>query len=349
MDLFKKLGTKKEDIGMNDNNAGMGERNEVNEEVEQIFGELDRCYAEVKRSIQRELCAYKDMFVRAENEAKIYKNKVQVRDVMMELLPILSDIKNDVEEETSLDDLRKTILIRFKQMKVALHRVGVNLLSHEKYQPVNGAEQLNATVQPTNDPKLHHCVAYTQRMGCVIRGEENNPLFETVVLYQYKKDEKIDDVKDKEPMSNVVASQSQCGQKHNDRQLKIGEPRPDLSANLIRDMPPRADFVMINRSAIRLNMPIELMSQSKRYILFKDGTTFYEGNDQGRNLPKESINDDYNLYVGTIMVGKDVKLGSSCVYCCAQDFSERRAKLVFYYYNTMNMPTRIAEINLKNE
>lgn len=353
MGWFKKSDKKKENKQMDDINAGMGEQSEVNEEVDQIFGELDRCYAEVKQSIQKEICGYKDMYVTARNEIIKYKNKVQVRAVMEELLPILSDIINDAQEQTTLDGLKSQLLTRFRQMKMALHGAGVDLSWHEKFQKVDESELLEATVEPTNDPKLHQCVAYTRKMGCVIRGEERYPLREELALYKFEEGERIGNVKSKGTITNAVASQPYYEQKCNDGQLKIGEPRPDLNATLRRERPPRADFTVINRCAIRLNTSISLVSQSKNCLLFKDGTTFYVGNELWLTLPMENINDDYNLYclyVGTIMVDKEVKLRSPYVYYrLLPGFSDQRASLVLYYKDTTNTPSKMAEINLINE
>lgn len=340
MGLFKKSGTKKENIKMDNVNESMGEQSAVDEEVAQIFGRLDESYAEVKRSIQQELCEYKDMLTRANNQANIYKNKVQVRDVMEELLPILSDIQNDVQEGTALDELKKTLLVRFKQMKAALKRVGIELLSHERNKPVDGSEKLNVTsIQPTNDRRLHQCVAFSNKMGCIIKGEEDNPILEDVALFQFSKTEKQETIRENETSRQSLVQQREEIQHHpsvgGGQSVSTGM-KPDIkinqNANQERTIIP--DFDIIDQTCIKLNKPISLRMSNWNGTLFADNERLVIGTPKRQPIPYP-YNARQNLmylYLGSKLLNENFRIyGSDVCYYLELDFAARKATLRLYY------------------
>ena len=88
--FFKK--TKKEEMKMEESTRGFSNQEINNETISQIFRGLDSEYAALKQAIAREFSDYDDMLARERKQATIYKNKVQVRDVMEEILPVLSEM-----------------------------------------------------------------------------------------------------------------------------------------------------------------------------------------------------------------------------------------------------------------
>ena len=342
MGWFKKSEKKKENIKMSNDNESMGGQSAVDEEVAQIFGRLDESYAEVKRSIQQELCEYKDMLARANNQANIYKNKVQVRDVMEELLPILSDILNDVQEGTALDELKKTLLVRFKQMKAALKRVGIELLSHERNKPVDGSEKLNvSSVQPTNDRRMHQCVAFSNKMGCIIKGEEDNPILEDVALFQFSETKRQGTTRENETPRQSPIQQRETIQHR--PSAEGGQPvsmcmKPDIrtnhNANQERTIIP--DFDIINQTCIKLNKPISLRMPNWNGILFAENAHLVIGTPKRQpipyNLPYNAQQNLMYLYLGSKLLNENFRIyGSDVCYSVELDFAARKAILRLYY------------------
>lgn len=342
MGWFKKSEKKKENIKMSNDNESMGGQSAVDEEVAQIFGRLDESYAEVKQSIQRELCEYRDMLARATNQANIYKNKVQVRDVMEELLPILSEMKNDILQEGTTDDLRKILLARFTQMKMALKRVGIELLSHDRNKSVEGLEKLNvSSIQPTSDRRLHQCVAFSNKMGCVIKGEEDNPILEDVALFQFSKTEKQEIVRGNETLRQGSVQQREGDQHH--PSIGSGQPvtnvtRPDTemnqNANQERTVIP--DFDIIDQTCIKLNKPISLRMPNWNGILFAENAHLVIGTPERQpipyNLPYNAQQNLMYLYLGSKLLNENFRIyGSDVCYFVELDFAARKAILRLYY------------------
>lgn len=342
MGLFKKLRKKKENIKMDNINENMAEQSEVNEEVAQIFGGLDRSYAEVKQSIQRELCEYKDMLARAKNQANTYKNKIQARDVMEELLPILSEMKNDILQEGSVDDLRKILLTRFIQMKVALKRVGIELMSHERNQPVDGSEKLNViSIQPTSDRRLHQCVAFSNKMGCIIKGEEDNPILEDVALFQFSKTEKQEIFREKETPRQGSVQQREGDQYHpafdgGQPVTKITKPNTEPNQNINQERVFAPDFDIIDSTCIKLNKPISLGMPNWNGILFKENERLTIGTPKRKffpyDFPRNVQQNPMYLYLGSTLLAENFRIyGSNVCYHLKVDFAERKAILQLYY------------------
>ena len=336
---LKKSEKKKESIKMSNDNEIMGGQSAVDEEVAQIFGRLDESYAEVKRSIQQELCEYKDMLARANNQANIYKNKVQVRDVMEELLPILSEILNDVQDGTALDVLKETLSARFKQMKTALKRVGIELLLHERNKPVDGSEKLNvSSVQPTNDSRMHQCVAFSNKMGCIIKGEEDNPILEDVALFQFSKTERQKTIRENETPRQSPIQQRETIQHR--PSAEGGQPvstcmKPDIktnqNANQERTVTP--DFDIIDKTCIKLNKPISLCVQDRNVTLFKENARLVIGKGQPIqiNLPYNAQQNPMYLYLETKLLDENFRIyGSDVYYFVELNVAARKAILRLY-------------------
>ena len=327
---------------MDNINENMGEQSEVNEEIAQIFGGLDRSYAEVKQSIQRELCEYKDMLARAKNQANIYKNKVHVRDVMEELLPILSEMRNEILQEWTVDDLRKTLLTRFMQMEVALKRVGIELLSHERNKPVDGSEKLNvSSIQPTSDCRLHQCVAFSNKMGCIIKGEEDNPILEDVALFQFSKAEKQKIVREKETPRQGSVHQREGDQHHPlilsvQSVTKVTKPDTEINQNANQERTIIPDFDIIDQNCIKLNKPILLCMGKWRGTLFAENERIVVKTQRKRPIPYDLL---YNarqnpiyLYLGSTLLAENFRIyGSDVCYYLKLDLAERKAILQLYY------------------
>lgn len=344
---------------MSNDNESMGGQSAVDEEVAQIFGRLDESYAEVKRLIQQELCEYKDMLARANNQANIYKNKVQVRDVMEELLPILSDILNDVQEGTALCELKETLLVRFKQMKAALKRVGIELLLHERNKPVDGSEKLwyPSSVQPTNDRKMHQCVAFLNKMGCIIKGEEDNPILEDVTLFQFSKTERPKTIRENETPRQSPIQQRETIQHR--PSAERGQPvytcmKPDIktnqNANQERTVIP--DFDIIDQTCIKLNKPISLRMPNWNGILFAENARLVIGTPERQpipyNLPYNARQSRMYLYLGSKLLNAIFRIyGSDVCYFVKLDFAAHKA-ILRLYYEQRDEYGRIKQIQMKD-
>ena len=160
-----------------------------NDEIEQKLKEFDRLYQNLRNKISYEFSDYEDELKRARNQANSYKNKVQTREVLKEILPILSDIFNEVLDSHDLDELKKYIIdISRKQLEKAFKGVGVTVQMHNRGDIIPQSEELNVSAQPikTSNRDDDQRVARSTRMGCIIRGEENSPILEEILIYEYE-------------------------------------------------------------------------------------------------------------------------------------------------------------------
>ena len=189
--MFKWLKKKKKTKGEKKMDEKYTERTNYdnnNDTVDQIFRDFDDAYNALKKTISVEFGDMEDMLARERRQANIYKNKVQVRDVMDEILPIISTIRNDVVDSTDLNELKKLVQIRYKQLFVAFSNAGIKIQMHERNQDIDLEEKINGSSKPTTEPSLHQKVACSNKMGCVIKGEEDNPILEEVEIYVFKED-----------------------------------------------------------------------------------------------------------------------------------------------------------------
>lgn len=282
------------------------------EETSQIFQGFESEYAALKKSIARELSDYRDMLTRERNQLNVYKNKVQVRDVMEELLPILSDIKNDVLDSTNLDDLKEAITIRFKQLKNALKRVGIELQAHERKQPIETNEKINVSPKVTVDRNLHYKVACSTKMGCIIRGEEDNPILEDIELFKYEKQAVPNNgytTRDSSSRPPMTEPQSQQSYEDLDRTVSCQQPqrREDLPCAQVA----KPDFTPIAGNAIRLEKALTLKPYSGGDIpLFNEGVRSSCGEWQRCNIPiaRMSAKENFYVYFGTKLIRDNLEL-----------------------------------------
>ena len=182
--LLKKKKRQKEKKKMDENYTERTNYDNNNDTVDQILRNFDDAY----KALRTEYNQIKAMYSYEKEQSAFYKNKIQVRDVMVEILPIISDIKNDVIDKTDLDELKRLIRVRYKQLFEAFSRAGIEIKAHERYQEIDPNERINGLVKQTTDPSLDQKVA-SSKMGCVIKGEEKNPILEEVEIYVFKKGE----------------------------------------------------------------------------------------------------------------------------------------------------------------
>ncbi|MBE6635979.1 MAG: hypothetical protein E7617_07275 [Ruminococcaceae bacterium] len=156
----------------------------------------------LKSKILRELSDYKEEASHHKRQADLYRNKIQARDVINALLPALSDIKNDVADADDLESLKELISVRFTQLFGELYMAGIILKEHKRNADFSDSEALKAVCKMTSDPSLNHKIARSQKMGCVIRGEEDDPILECVEIYIY--DEKAGFANDTAVKDQVV-------------------------------------------------------------------------------------------------------------------------------------------------
>ena len=171
------------------------ERNEliskIDGTVQYIFNNFDQTCEILRTNVKVALSDYIQEAITAKRREDVYKNKLQVRPVMEVILPLLSTIKNEVTDADNLDDLKKNLNEVYRELARDLMAVGVELSEHERGGSVAGDERLNLKTIPTSDEQLNGKVSRSKRFGCVIKGEEGDPILEDVELYVYQPTEKL--------------------------------------------------------------------------------------------------------------------------------------------------------------
>ena len=228
-------------------------------------------------------------------------------------------------------------------MKAALKRVGIELLLHERNKPVDGSEKLwyPSSVQPTNDRKMHQCVAFLNKMGCIIKGEEDNPILEDVTLFQFSKTERPKTIRENETPRQSPIQQRETIQHR--PSAERGQPvytcmKPDIktnqNANQERTVIP--DFDIIDQTCIKLNKPISLRMPNWNGILFAENARLVIGTLKRQlipyNLPYNARQSRMYLYLGSKLLNAIFRIyGSDVCYFVKLDFAAHKAILRLYY------------------
>ena len=152
---------------------------------DQLFGLFDEQYDALKKRLEEEIISYKDMYEGAKSKASALEGRVNVRDVMQALLPILTSIYNEVMDNGDLEDMRRTVQKQMSRLTRQLGKAGVELKYHERGDKFRDGDTISTISVPTWDRSAHGTVKSCYTMGCVIRGEENNPLIEEAEIYEY--------------------------------------------------------------------------------------------------------------------------------------------------------------------
>lgn len=336
----KKKGEKKMDEQVHNTS-----NQQINDEgTSQIFQGFELEYTALKQSITRELSDYRDMLTRERNQLNVYKNKVQTRDVMEELLPILSYMKNDVLDSMNLDDLKETLIIRFKQMKTALKRVGIELQAHERNQPIEANEKINASPKATADRNLHYKVACSTKMGCIIKGEEDNPILEDIELFKYEKQAAPNngyaarDDGSRPPMPEQQPQQQQF-YSDDDRGASYQQPQRREEPTGLPSRKP--DYTIMRDNAIRLEKTLLLRAHNGDIHLLRERAILVVSNTWQRfniNIPFSYISgkEEFYVYLGSEFK-KRLELHSvELFYVLMVDNAKKNLVLILGERNSLN-------------
>ncbi len=180
--------------------------NNVKENVERLFSEFNSEYNNLKQMIEEEFKDYEYTLNQFRKEANNHKNIVKPRNIMEAMLPILSDIINDVLDSEDLNNLKKIIEHRYNQLYRALSMQGVELKMHKRGESIASDEKADAKGTPTPNPALNQKVARSNKIGCVIRGEER-PILEEIEIYVFQNDNATNLVEEVEDSAKVLNDQ----------------------------------------------------------------------------------------------------------------------------------------------
>ncbi|MBQ4585077.1 MAG: hypothetical protein IJA82_02585 [Clostridia bacterium] len=149
------------------------------------FEEVEESYEKAKRVLTKEMVALWEMIAYERKQADLYRNKVQAEDVMGVILPFLSDIVNDVEDATDLDEAKRIVGIYLRSMKTHLMNIGVELKMHTENDVLDPTERVGGSCKKTGDKSLDGKIARTSQIGCVIHNEVPTEIQENVIVYTY--------------------------------------------------------------------------------------------------------------------------------------------------------------------
>lgn len=319
--FLKKSRNKKGDMKMDEHITEFSNEEINNDTISQIFRGLDAEYSTLKQAIAREFSDYKDMLARERKQATIYKNKVQVRDVMEEILPVLSGMRNDVMDSTDLNELKTVIQSRYKQLFIALSKVGIKIQTHERNQPIAIDEKVNGSSKATNDPKLNQTVACSYKMGCIIRGEEDNPILEDVEIYVFKRgatSNPYDNTEGYTPVRKRESTQTFSSEQPSSYQCD----EKDIHRGVLRTREQQVDkkpnAVLYQGRYVQFVTPVVLFKpSSNQHIHLIPPERTIPVNESWKKLiiPQIHINQEScNIYLGTQLLSKEFSLENVELY-----------------------------------
>lgn len=316
--LKKKM--KKVEKKMDENYTERTNYDNNNDTVDQIFRDFDDAYKALRKSIVHDLTDYKQMYFYEKNQSDIYKNKIQVRDVMCEILPIISEIKNDVIDSTDLDKLKSLIRVRYKQLFAAFSRAGIKIQAHERFQEIELNERINGLVKQTTDPSLNQKVAYSSKMGCVIKGEEDNPILEEVEIYVFEKGETPYQPHNTDEYVNEKKDQvySSCS-KDSEYSNPYGELKPQYEDCKTtadpKDM--KIDAIICDQGKyVLFNAPVKLIKQSSAcFSIISQGDSIAVNEWKKVHVPQEYIDQEKcSIYFGINPLSMEFSLQNMDLY-----------------------------------
>ena len=305
--------------------------------VDQLFKAFEEAYKELKNSISEEFNDMEDELAHEKKQADKYRKKVQVRDVMDAILPILSDIRNDVLDNTDLNELKEIIQIRFEQLFNAFKNTGIMIQMHERNQTVDLDEEPgNITNIPITDPSLNQKVARSNKMGCVIEGEENNPILETYEMYVFKKketpilphdpDKNMKGAKDKTYSS--YHKDDECSRRHEELKSECEERKNNAGQKGMK-----VGMNMYDQSkSVRLRKPVLLISESLgSFTIIPKEVPIEIDKEIEINVPNEFTDDkNCSIWFGSKLLLENVSLHieGSMYYCIYRNHNS--ASFVFW-------------------
>ena len=172
----------------NDKEEDKGINPQANSNINYVlrnFEEVEESYEKAKRVLTKEMVALWEMIAYERKQADLYRNKVQAEDVMGVILPFLSDIVNDVEDATDLDEAKRIVGIYLRSMKTHLMNIGVELKMHTENDVLDPTERVGGSCKKTGDKSLDGKIARTSQIGCVIHNEVPTEIQENVIVYTY--------------------------------------------------------------------------------------------------------------------------------------------------------------------
>lgn len=172
----------------NDKEEDKGINPQANSNINYVlrnFEEVEESYEKAKRVLTKEMVALWEMIAYEKKQADLYRNKVQAEDVMGVILPFLSDIVNDIEDATDLDEVKRIVGIYLRSMKSHLMNIGVELKMHTENDVLDPTERVGGSCKKTGDKSLDGKIARTSQIGCVIHNEVPTEIQENVIVYTY--------------------------------------------------------------------------------------------------------------------------------------------------------------------
>lgn len=114
--------------------------------------------------------------------AATYKSKLQARELMEVVLPYISDMLCEINEQQNMDDLRMFGLMRLEELIRDLEYIGVTVKMHEKGSAVDPSYICNIRPVPTEDGTKIGTVAKCTQIGCEFR-DGTDPILECLDIY----------------------------------------------------------------------------------------------------------------------------------------------------------------------
>ena len=247
---------------------------------------------------------------------------------MGEILPIISEMKNDIIDSTNLDELKSLIRIRYKQLFAAFSRAGIQIQAHERGQEIALNERINGSAKPTTDPTLNQKVACSNKMGCVIKGEEDNPILEDIEIYFFKEENALSlspqGVVENEP---VIANEEKTSHFNEN----VGSHQPEGVSPQNNDSSKKVEAIIHNEGKyVRFenNVLLKMKQSSQTLCLIPRESSIILNLTKIRLIP--SVQDSCSIYLGTQLLSREFSLeNGELLYCVKYNKKKNFLQLVF--------------------
>ena len=151
-------------------NENMQETNENLQEVidDEVlandFEIIEKAFDEFKNGVNYKLNQKMKLIAYLNNDIDRLNKRITAKDVMQEILPILSLMYKDLSVSKDCNTLKQQMEVRFEQLESAFSIAGIELKMHKPMDGIEENEKAIITYMPTADKELNNKVAYTKKI-----------------------------------------------------------------------------------------------------------------------------------------------------------------------------------------
>ena len=159
--------------------------------IQDVLDDFDKYCSTMKRDLEDTFDALKGDLKTAKSQLNRKNNDVQASSIMGIVVPLLSDLWNEVLDTDDVDIIRETFAIKYRYLKNRLSDIGVELNYHERGEKIALEDKVRGVSVPIGDPTQDQTCCRCVSMGWTVKGSERMPTLEEIKAYKY--DKSLDD------------------------------------------------------------------------------------------------------------------------------------------------------------